>query len=195
MDEYQEPGSPPASGRRRLGFYAGVAAGILAATAAVTAIVAGIATATAQTSSPQPSSNAKPFGFPRHGGFGKFGPGFGRDVLHGTFTTPAPNGGYQTVAVQRGTVTSVGSSSITLKSEDGYTHTYAVDDNTLVNAGNEGIADVNKNDVVQLTAIVDGSTSHAVHVLDITTVKQLRGRWMPEPQPKQTASTSSTPAA
>jgi hypothetical protein len=194
MEEHQ-PGSPPASGGRRLGFYAGVAAGILAVTAAVTAIIAGVGAATAQTSSPSPSSSVKSHEFP-HRGFGKFGFGFGgRGVLHGQFTTPAPDGGYQTLAVQRGTVTSVGSSSITLKSEDGYTHTYAVDDNTLVNAGNDGIGDVSKDDVVQLVAVVDGSTSHAVQVLDITTIKELRGRWMPMPQPKQTASTSSSPAA
>src|SRR6266536_2760049 len=52
----------PATGRRRLGFYAGIAAGVLAAGVAATAIIAGIGAATAQTSSPSPSSSTLPEG-------------------------------------------------------------------------------------------------------------------------------------
>ena len=194
MEEQREPENVPSSGRRRLGFFAGIAAGVAAAVLAATAILATIGAATAQTSSPSPSSSAKMDERLHHRGFGKFGFGL-RGALHGEFTTPAPGGGYQKVAVQRGTVTSVSSSSITVKSEDGYTHTYAVDDNTLVNAGNDGIGDVSKDDKVHVMAIVDGSTSRAVQVFDITTVRELRSRWMTEPEQKQTSNTSSSPAA
>lgn len=68
-------------------------------------------------------------GFWRFGGFGAFGGsglgGFG-GVIHGQFTEPKAGGGYQTVDVQRGAVATVTSSSITVKSADGYSATYAV---------------------------------------------------------------------
>jgi 2',3'-cyclic-nucleotide 2'-phosphodiesterase (5'-nucleotidase family) len=117
-------------------------------------------------------------------------------AIHGEFVRPDGNGGYQTVDQQRGKVTSVNSSSIEVKSDDGFTKTYTVDDNTLVNAGRDGIADVKKDDVVEVAAVVSGSTAKAVRIMDQTTLKALHDQWAPprqrpqaQPQATNTAST------
>jgi hypothetical protein len=172
--------------RRRTQAAALVTAGVVGGV-----VVAGLATANAQTSpTPSPSTGTQQAppqdapGGPGPGGrgHGGRGGGFGPSI-HGEFTTPAPNGGYQTVATQAGEVTAVSASSVTVKSEDGYSRTYGVDDNTLVNAGNDGIADVKKGDDVRVTAIVSGGTAKAVEVNDGTNIGELRGRWQPGPPP------------
>ena len=108
--------------------------------------------------------------------------GIRRGALHGEFTMPAPGGGYQTLAAQTGQVTSVSTSSIALKSEDGFVRTYSVDDNTLVTAGNNGISDVKTGDAVHVLAVVSGGKARAVDIVDATTVQQSRGRWAPFPR-------------
>ena len=63
--------------------------------------------------------------------------------IHAQFTVPrTPNGGYETIATQTGTVQSVSSSSVTVKSADGYTQNYDVTSSTLVDADYEGILSV-----------------------------------------------------
>ena len=56
------------------------------------------------------------------------GPGFAGPmtggVLHGELTVPAPDGSYETIDVQRGDVTDVSSSALTVRSSDGFTKTY-----------------------------------------------------------------------
>jgi hypothetical protein len=74
-------------------------------------------------------------------------------------------------------VTAVSKSSISVKSEDGFSRTYAVTEDTLVNAGRDGIDSVKTGDAVQLTALVEGDTARAVHVSDITNLRRLRERW------------------
>jgi len=102
--------------------------------------------------------------------------------IHGEYVTKAPAGGYQTIATQVGEVTDVSGSSLAVKSEDGFTRTYSVDDNTLVNAGNQGIGDVKKGDQVHVRAVVKDDKAAAVEVSDVTQVGQLHDRWMP-PRP------------
>jgi hypothetical protein len=172
----------------------GVVAAIFAAGLVIGAIVAGLNVAGAQTPTPSASPSEgtraeKPYGRFGHG-FGHFG--FGPGVLHGEFTTADPDGGYQTLASQVGEVTSVSASSVTVKSEDGFSRRYSVDDNTLVNAGNEGIDDVKEGDTVRVLAVVDGSTARAVDIVDGTNVDRLRGRWMPPPPMPPSSSSSST---
>jgi hypothetical protein len=184
MDESQEArSSPPEARARRFG--AGAVAGIFAAGLAIGVILAGLGVAIAQTSSPSPAPSAGTSpripmpGLHRGFGGGCFGHfGFG-GVLHGEFTGPAPNGGYETLAVQTGQVTSVSASSIAVKSEDGFTRTYSVDNNTLVVAGNNGIADVKTGNTVRIVAVVSGGSARAVQILDATTAKQSFGRWLP----------------
>lgn len=176
------PGQPQggAPGRAR--------AWLVAAGAAVALLAAGFGVAAAQsdssttTTTTPPAPEGKPwgpgFGFGHHGRFGR-GFGFG---IHGEVTTRAPGGGYQTLATQVGEVTAVSSSSLTVRSEDGFSRTYAVDDNTLVNAGNEGIGDVQKGDQVMVVALVRDGKASAVDVRDVTQVGRLRQRWVP-PRP------------
>jgi hypothetical protein len=101
--------------------------------------------------------------------------------IHGEFVTRAPGGGYQTIAHQRGEVTEVTNSTIAVRSEDGFSRTYTVDENTMVNAGNQGIGDVKQGDQVHVTAVVRDGRASAVDVRDITQMDQLRGRWQPRP--------------
>jgi hypothetical protein len=167
-------------------------------------VFAGLNVASAQTDpTPAPTTPATPadpapgLRGPGRGGHGdpggRHGGGLGMGI-HGEFTTPAPNGGYQTIATQVGQVTAVSATSVTVKSEDGFSRTYAVDDNTLVNAGNEGIADVKTGDDVRVTALVVDGKASAVELKDATQVQQLNGRWRPAP-PAPPAADGSTPSA
>jgi hypothetical protein len=197
----------PAPRRGRL-----YAAGLVGAGLVAGLVLAGLTVATAQTT-PAPTPTAAdgrradgpgagvrpdlkgprgrgPGGPGGPGGFGLRGlKGMG-GPLHGEFTTRKPGGGYQVMAMQTGDVTAVSATSITVKSEDGYSRTYAVDDKTLVNAGNDGIADVLKGHKVHVLAVVDGGTANAVDVLDVTTVKELRGQWRQRRQPRPSTAPS-----
>ena len=82
-----------------------------------------------QRAPPRHTRRAKPFRAGRLGGLGGLG-GFGGlagagRVVHGEFTVRTASG-YKTVDEQVGAVTAVSSSQITVKSSDGYTHTYKV---------------------------------------------------------------------
>jgi hypothetical protein len=116
----------------------------------------------------------KMFGF---GGFG--GHGFGRSgALHGEFTMKKPDGsGYQTIATQTGEVTAVSPSSITVKSEDGFSRTYSVDENTVVGSGRDGIGSVKTGDTVNIAGIVDNGKAAAAAVMDSTSLGNIAGHW------------------
>lgn len=177
---------------------------IISAAAASILVVAGVSIAVAQTS---PSSTTtttiapsagpatgKSGGFHGRKGFGSFGgPGrFGMNgFIHGEFVRPNGNGGYQTVDFQAGQVTSVSSSSITLKSADGFSKTYSVTTNTLVDAGRDGIGNVKKGDNAQVNAVVNGSTAEAQNINDLTDLSALRQHWAPA-QPNTTPSSVAT---
>ena len=79
-----------------------------------------------------------------HGPKGRGDRGFGQlsRALHGTATVPKQGGGYQEIAVQRGTVTSVSVTSLVVTSQDGFVGTYVIDATTLVNAARDGITTV-----------------------------------------------------
>ena len=169
---------------------------IVAIGVATGATLAGFGVAAAQTgsgdsTSTAPAQSAAPDGGMRGpggpGGHKGFGPGGG---IHGEFVTPKNGGGYQSVATQFGEVTAVSGSSITVKSEDGYTKAYAVDDNTMVGAGNDGTADVKVGDKVHVTAIKDGDKYHAVDVHDETQGQRIGEQWHPAPPAAPAASTA-----
>jgi hypothetical protein len=97
----------------------------------------------------------------------------GGGVVHGTFTVH--NGsGYKTVEVQNGTVQSVSASQITVASPDGYTHTYTVVPNTIVNAHAGGISSVSTKDEVSVTAIPGKTSDTATNIVDETQLKGSR---------------------
>ena len=108
-------------------------------------------------------------------------PGFGgpRGAIHGEFVAPDGSGGFRTVAMQMGDVTSVSSDSITVKSADNYSRTYSVDQNTVVNSGRDGIANVKNGDKVAVNAVVTSGKAAARSIQDMTTLGQIRQHWNP----------------
>jgi hypothetical protein len=108
----------------------------------------------------------------RHFG-GRFAP-FG--MLHGQFVVAKPGGGYQTVDVQDGQVTAVSTTSITVKSTDGFTKTYVVTSSTTVDAQRDGIGSVKVGNQASVLATVSGSTVTATNIADMTLLQQ-NGPW------------------
>ena len=175
-------------GSRRVAVLAGViAVGVLAG--------AGVAVAATSSPSPTPTPTASPSAPSRpplralppkgvwriHGAPGPFGPAFAGPGLlggglfgavHGTVVVPKSGGGYQTVAFQNGKVTAVSSTSITLRSADGYSHTYQVTSSTMVNAQRDGIGSIKNGNQVMVDATVSGSTTTAVRIVDLSLLQQ-----------------------
>ena len=83
-----------------------------------------------------------------------------------------PGGGYQTVDFQNGKVTAVSSTSVTLRSADGYVHSYAVTSSTIVNAERDGISSVKTGNEVLVQATVSGGTATAASIQDLTLLQQ-----------------------
>lgn len=172
----------------------GRAAGFVAAGLVGGVVLAGFATASAQTDptpSPSQSEGAAPMAKGGRGPGGhKGGPGAG---IHGEFVTANPNGGWQTMATQKGEVTAVSATSLTVRSEDDFSRTYTVNDDTMVGAGDEGIADVKVGDDVHVLAIVTDGKASAVNVHDATQGRRIRDRYAP--RPPETAPSASTSGA
>ncbi len=113
------------------------------------------------------------------GGFGIMGLGGPNGAIHGSFTVKGPKGAYETIDTQYGTAESVSSSSITVKSDDGFSQTYTVGSSTVVDADSSGILSVKVGDTVSIQGLVSGSTVTAERVLDVTQVKASRQTWAP----------------
>jgi hypothetical protein len=98
---------------------------------------------------------------------GRFG--LGRGVVHGEFVAPDGNGGYVTNLMQTGTVTSVGDSSLGVKSEDGYTRDYALNADTVVNGARGWTAEskggVANGQTVTVMATRSGDTATATMIM------------------------------
>lgn len=109
--------------------------------------------------------------------FGAFG------AIHGEFVVPKSGGGYQTVDAQRGTVTSVSRTSITLKSADGFIKTYTVTSSTIVDARRDGIGSVKAGDQAAVAATVSGGTATATDITDLTSLRMLPQRLFDEIKP------------
>jgi len=119
-------------------------------------------------------------------GFG-FGGVFG--AVHGQFVVPKSGGGFQTVDTQRGSVTAVSDTSITVKSADGFVNTYKVTSSTNVDAQRNGIGSVKKGHQVVVMATVSGSTATAVTILDFTLLPAMHGTGWYHPGPSAAPST------
>jgi type VI secretion system secreted protein VgrG len=91
--------------------------------------------------------------------------------LHGSFVVEDPDGGYQTVLSQHGTPTAVSDSSITVRSADGFVATYRLTDESVVMTGPEGADSIAEGADVAVTALKTGSSARAVHVVDLSQVK------------------------
>jgi hypothetical protein len=101
---------------------------------------------------------------------------FGGRALHGEFVVPDGNGGFRTMVVQRGEVTAVSKTSITVVSEDKFSTTYAVTEDTLVNAARDGITTIKKGAQVSVAATKVGDKATAVHIGDQSARKAMRER-------------------
>lgn len=95
-------------------------------------------TTSPSTPSPSPTSpsahqsSASP-GAKGHG----FALGAGRGGLHGEVTAKRSDGTYVTLVSQRGTVTEVSGTKLTVKSEDGYTHSYVFNGGTKLRSASD----------------------------------------------------------
>jgi hypothetical protein len=189
---FPEP-RPPRRVRRRT-LLAGLATvAVLAATATGVALASDTPTPSpsgSATARPSPDRPGAPDGTHRQGapgkrgGFGLRGGGLGglagpMGALHGEFVVPKQGGGYQTLVVQHGTVGSVSTSTVTVKSADGYSATYAVSADTLVNAARDGIGSVKKGDDVSLVAAQKSGNDSVLQIVDLTQFKGLRDRLGP----------------
>lgn len=190
-DHDAQPGKPGPrtvwQGSRRFAVLAGVVTlGVLAGAGVAVAATSspGQPTAPGASASPSasPSPSARPH-FPPKGSWRMHPPGgpiaFGPDALgglfgavHGTAVVPKSGGGYQTIAFQNGKVTAVSSTSITLHSADGYSHSYQVTGATLVNAQRDGIGSIKAGNQVIVTATVSGSTTTATRIIDVSLLQQ-----------------------
>jgi hypothetical protein len=126
--------------------------------------------APASTASPTATGSAAPDkGGPRdrgrfpRGRFGDLGRGLGGGALHGEFVAKDKDGKIVTRVVQSGSVTAVSTTSITLKSEDGFTATYAVNGDTKVRVGgdNAAISGVKTGNTAWVIGTKSGDTSTA----------------------------------
>lgn len=127
------------------------AAGATTAPSSVTA--GGLNAATSPTPSDKPGTH-------KGRGFGRFG-----GALHGELTVPQSDGtGTRVILVQRGTVTAVSSTSLSVKSSDGFTATYTISSTTRVRAaGSNAISGVKKDATVWVVATKAGA---ALRVID-----------------------------
>jgi hypothetical protein len=167
------------------------------ARAAGTAVVA----ASSPTASPSPSAGKPaygPGGRQRWPGARPFGGGFGfgfGGTVHGQFTAPKSGGGYQTVDVQRGTVSAVSASSVTVKSADGFTATYVVTSTTVVDSKAAGIGSVKQGDTIFVTATVSGATATAADIIDVTAVQAGRAAFgFPDKRPGMPGAPATPPS-
>jgi len=91
-----------------------------------------------------------------------------RRALHGEVTLGGKK--HQVVDFQRGTVSAVSASSITVRSTDDFSATYVVDAKTKVRHAKEKVAigDVQTGDKVRVVALKNGSTLTATKIADRT---------------------------
>jgi hypothetical protein len=170
-----EPSGPtkrPSSTRPAL-IVAGVAvAAVLGGTGAASASAASVAPGNAGTGPGSVVQGSAPVGGVQSPGPGMGAPGHGWAMpVHGQIVLAKPGGGYQTVDFQNGSVTKVDSTSITLKSADGFTQSYPINGSTIVSAGRTGIGSVTSGNSAVVIASVSGHTATAVRIIDLSMLK------------------------
>jgi hypothetical protein len=160
---------------RNLKTVGAIAAGALAATALTGVAVATTAIADDETTTSEGTTETDEADAgerkPReHGGFGGMkglagkALGTGMGMLHGEVVVENSDGDYVTQQVQRGEVTSVSDTSITVVSEDGFEATYGIDSDTDQKRDREeGSAQVG--DTVHVVGVVEASSTTAQLVM------------------------------
>lgn len=148
----------PKTLRTRKALLAGAVVVALSGAGAALAWSAGPPSAT-----PSPSPSASP-STPGHEGRGATPDASQRPQFqHGESVVKKADGTFQTVLEQRGTVEAVSSTSITVRSGDGFTQAYTVNADTRVTR-NGTIADIATGDVVRVAGVRDGGTATAQRI-------------------------------
>jgi hypothetical protein len=202
--EQQQPVTPPSTGdsvgtwgaasetqqpkrkrsAKKLAIAVAVAVGIAGAgTAAVYA--AGDSTSSSTTSQGPGGTGGGPGG-------GMGGGGVMSSALHGEYVVSDGNGSYTTELLQNGEVTAISDTSITAKSEDGYTRTYTIDSDTVVGNGSTDLSSIETGDDVTIVATVSGDTATVDTLAEEGTTGQGQMGQMPPDQTDGTAQDSST---
>ncbi|GAB3563518.1 hypothetical protein GCM10027405_18220 [Arthrobacter alkaliphilus] len=106
--------------------------------------------------------------------------GFAGPGIHGEFTVKNKDGTYSTIVSQRGTVQTVSDSSITVKSDDGFTQAYAINSSTTIfmlpasGTGKQGqrpaprtikATELKTGDTVAISGTKSGTTVTANHII------------------------------
>jgi hypothetical protein len=144
---------------RKLAVALAVALGIAGAGAGVVYAASGSTTASDQNQGPGGGMGGGPGG----AAGGLF------DALHGEYVVSDGSGNYTTELMQTGEVTSVSATSITATSEDGYTHTYTIDSDTVVGNGSAELSSIATGDEVTIVASVSGDTATAESLVEAGT--------------------------
>lgn len=90
------------------------------------------------------------------------------DFVHAEVVLAKDGGGTQTVLVQKGTVTEVSGTGVTVKSSDGFTTSYTVNGDTKVRADSDKIDSVAKGEDVVVVSPTSGDSHTATVLVDLT---------------------------
>jgi hypothetical protein len=90
------------------------------------------------------------------------------DILHAEVVVAKDGGGTQTVLVQKGAVTAVSGTEVTVKSADGSTTVFTVNGDTKVKADKDEIGSVAKDEQVLVVAPRAGDKQTATVLVDLT---------------------------
>ena len=149
-----------------------ILASIVSTVALAGAVGVGVASAD-PTPTPSPSASASPSAAPststkatKTNKAGKHRRNLAQRALHGEVTLGGKK--HQVVDFQRGTVSAVSSTSITVESADDFSATYVIDAKTKVRVAKKpgAVADVETGDKVRVVAVKDGSTVTAKRIGD-----------------------------
>ena len=88
-------------------------------------------------------------------------------ALHGEVVLATDRGGTETLVIQRGELTAVTSTSITVTSSDSFHHTYVTNDHTVIDGGREPTRPLRNGTDVVVSARKNGSTLTAIHIIHL----------------------------
>jgi hypothetical protein len=166
----RQPGQPKGKrSAKKAAIAVAVALGIAGAGAGV------VYAASGSTSSTEQGPGGGGTGGPGGMGGGPGGMGALSQALHGEYVVSDGNGGYTTEVLQNGEVTAISDSSITAKSEDGYSKTYTIDADAL----SSDLSDIATGDDVTIIATVDGDTATVDSVVEEGTATGQMGQAPP----------------
>ncbi|MEV4344233.1 hypothetical protein AB0J83_07130 [Actinoplanes sp. NPDC049596] len=143
-----------------------VAGALVAVAVASAGITAGVMAATGGDSSSSAQGGPGGGQFPGRGAMSGGGGAGPSAALHGEYVVSDGNGGYTTQLTQTGTVSAVSSSSITVKSTDGYSQTYVISSSTTVDNGADQISSVATGHTVQVIATSADAKATATSITD-----------------------------